>query len=221
MPIPVKNNSISYPSAKERVYQTLKDWIITGILMPGEKVVDTEISQYFEVSRTPVREALQLLSDQRLVDIIPSCGTRVSLLNQEDLAQLYEAIAGINCLALRLACPRIGTSQLQQLDQLNKAFRHEMQNGQYAKVLDADRNFHLHIFTLAGNHYLTDYFNQLVVHANRAEYIFFKSNNTDDLSYETHSRIITLLREQRLDDALRELENNWKSTLTSPTDTQA
>ena len=67
MPLPTGDLSFDRRSAKQKVYETVKDWIIEGQFKPGEKVSDVEIAEYFNVSRTPVREALQLLEAQKLV----------------------------------------------------------------------------------------------------------------------------------------------------------
>lgn len=71
MPIPKKTNVQAPKTARARVYQTLKEWIENNTLKPREKIYDTELASYFEVSRTPVREAMQLLADQKLIEITP------------------------------------------------------------------------------------------------------------------------------------------------------
>ena len=71
MPIPVKTPLEKQKTAKERIYIQLREWIINGTLQPEEKISDQEISQYFSVSRTPAREAIQMLADQKLVEIYP------------------------------------------------------------------------------------------------------------------------------------------------------
>lgn len=53
-------------------------------MKPGEKILDSELASYFNVSRTPVREALQLLQNQKLVCVIPGRATVVADLDVED-----------------------------------------------------------------------------------------------------------------------------------------
>ena len=64
MPIPKKDSALQRKSAKDLVYETLCDWIIRGEMMPGEKLLDTELAAYFNVSRTPVRDAGDPKADQ-------------------------------------------------------------------------------------------------------------------------------------------------------------
>ena len=99
MPIPERTQALQRQSAKSVVYQTVCDWIITGVMKPGEKILDSELASYFNVSRTPVREALQLLQNQRLVCVIPGRATVVADLDVEDFEKCYRPLAEIDALA--------------------------------------------------------------------------------------------------------------------------
>ena len=89
MPSPERPQALQRQSAKSVVYQTVCDWIITGVMKPGEKILDSELASYFNVSRTPVREALQLLQNQKLVCVIPGRTTVVADLDVEDFEKCY------------------------------------------------------------------------------------------------------------------------------------
>ena len=54
MPIPTAPQAETRCTIRERIYQTLLNWIVDGTLQPGEKILDTEIAKYFATSRTPV-----------------------------------------------------------------------------------------------------------------------------------------------------------------------
>ena len=89
MPLPKEQTSFERLSAKQRVYETVKDWIIEGQFKPDEKVSDIEIADYFKVSRTPVREALQLLEAQKLVKSYPGKATLVTDLETDNIEKWY------------------------------------------------------------------------------------------------------------------------------------
>ena len=88
MPIPKKDSALQRKSAKDLVYETLCDWIIRGEMMPGEKLLDTELAAYFNVSRTPVREALQMLETQKLIKVTPGRATTVAGVDKNDIEML-------------------------------------------------------------------------------------------------------------------------------------
>ena len=112
MPIPKTDRALQRKSAKDLVYETLCDWIIRGEMMPGEKLLDTELAAYFNVSRTPVREALQMLETQKLIKVTPGRATTVAGVDKNDIEKCYRPLAEIQGLAARLAAPRLTEAQL-------------------------------------------------------------------------------------------------------------
>ena len=115
MPIPSKTESIQTLSVKDRIYNVVCEWITIGVLKSGEKILDSELAQYFDVSRTPVREAIQMLERQKLVKVIPSRGTIVANIEIEDTEKCYRLLAEIQAFAAEEACERISEEQLQAL----------------------------------------------------------------------------------------------------------
>jgi len=85
MPLPKKTPNSPELNAKDRVYQQLRSWIITGTLAPKEKISDQAIAALFGVGRTPVREALQLLATQEFEEMIPRSATRVTAVATEEV----------------------------------------------------------------------------------------------------------------------------------------
>ena len=65
------------------------NWIITGFLQPGEKILDSELARHFNVSRTPVREAIQILERQKLINVVPGRATvAAEQITEGELAEL-------------------------------------------------------------------------------------------------------------------------------------
>jgi len=210
MPIPQKKESSVRLSAKERIYTTLQQWIVDGTLQPNERLNDAELAKYFSVSRTPVREALQMLNDQNLLHVIPSSGTFVAPINTEDIRHIYELLIDLQLFALKLCSSRITESELQKLTDLNEAFYHCGQTGNAADTINADALFHLYFCEIAGNPYLTQFSRELSIHARRNENLYFGKASTFETSYQNHRRIIDALREGCLARAQEEMKNNWE-----------
>ena len=145
MPIPSKTESIQTLSVKDRIYNVVCEWIITGVLKSGEKILDSELAQYFDVSRTPVREAIQMLERQKLVKVIPSRGTIVANIEIEDTEKCYRLLAEIQAFAAEEACERISEEQL----------------------LSGDTRFHEIIVKVADNEYVEDFSRILQLHISR------------------------------------------------------
>ncbi len=213
MPIPIKKVPIVNTTAKERIYRTLSQWIIDGTLEPDERLNDVELAQYFSVSRTPVREALQLLGEQKLVYIVPSSGTFVAPIDCEDMRYVYELLGGLHALALELCCPKLTEEDLAHLELLNHTFLKAIRSGQTVAAIDADIQFHNFLCELAGNPYLTAFSNQLSLQARRNENHFFQTAEKSVESYESHNRILEALRNKDLAAAQKEIRINWEESI--------
>lgn len=212
MPIPAKNAATKRQSAKMKIYFTLRDWITYGTLEPGERINDQEISEYFEVSRTPVREALQMLESQKLVVIRPNKATYVSTLEMDDLEKWYLPLAHLHALAAQLACRKIKAGAIEELRQIDSRIVAFSQHGDAASTLQEDLRFHNRLLAIADNEFITEFSETLMLHIQRIEYLFFKQPGTAN-SFASHADLLDALEagdEQRAGD---EMMKNWLTTL--------
>ncbi|MEG2697350.1 MAG: GntR family transcriptional regulator [Ruthenibacterium sp.] len=209
MPIPSRHTPLKKVSARTKIHSTLCEWIIDGTLQPGEKVSDTMIADYFETSRTPVREAIQLLADQRLVEIVPGKETRVTMINAHETQQVYSLLGVLHSEAVTLAYPAIDEKVLRQLQEINDNLQHSLRERETAASLQNDRDFHHVFLNLADNCFLTDSIENLLVHVMRVEYLHYANHKYKIASGDEHNRIIAALAMQDLAAAIMETKKNW------------
>jgi DNA-binding GntR family transcriptional regulator len=86
---------------RERVSDMLRDAIVTGELKPGQQLVEMEFASQLGISRAPLREALQILSREGLVETVPYKGTVVRTLTRTDIEELYSLRSVLECFAVR------------------------------------------------------------------------------------------------------------------------
>ena len=209
MPIPNEQSALERKPTKNIVYDTLRDWIVDGTIKSGEKIIDVEVSNYFSVSRTPVREALQMLSEQNLVKIIPNKGTYVTELNKEETHNVYQALCAIHRSVLTLAFPKITPSIVLNLKNINSKLAKCQQEGNYIEMKACDDAFHSVFLDLANNPYLNDFNEQLKIHSARAENTYFLANTSVSKSAEDHERIIAAIEADDLHLAELCMAENW------------
>src|SRR3954452_5033883 len=94
--------------ARDHVYVKLREAIVTAELEPGRQLSENELAARMGVSRTPIREALVRLRDERLVEIAPQLGTFVARISDRQLADAQFAREALECAAIRLAAARAG-----------------------------------------------------------------------------------------------------------------
>ena len=209
MPIPQKSQPIKKLNSKDIVYSTIKEWIVSGTLKPGEKIVDTELAKYFSVSRTPVREALQLLSENLLIEIIPSRGTRVSEINWDEIKECYFLMAELQADVVRLAFPHLTDEDIQTLTKLNQEFAAATADEDINLQSKKDSLFHEYLIEKTNNRYIAQYIHQLQVPIQRIENLYFKTEQHMQNSAQYHQKIIDALQAHHLEDAEEYMRNNW------------
>lgn len=213
MPIPSKTSFEAPKSVKIRIYEALREWIIDGTLQPGEKILDSEISQYFSVSRTPVREAIQMLAEQKLVEIIPGKESRISELESIDIPQTYKMLAVLHTTAVEFAFDKIEREDIENLKEANIKFQEAYKNRDIKGCRAYDDEFHDIILGLAGNDFLTSFCDTLNGHSSRLENIYFsKVGDMEELIHE-HKAIIKALEDRDLEKAKEYMRSNWLHTI--------
>ena len=98
-----------------QVYATLRQAIVRGDVEPGRQLSENELAAEFGVSRTPVREALARLRDDRLVEIVPQLGTFVSPINPQAVADAQFIREALECAAVRRAAELAGEDDIAHL----------------------------------------------------------------------------------------------------------
>ena len=102
-------------ATRDRVYLTLREAITTAALRPGRRLSENELARDLGVSRTPIREALALLREERLIAIVPQLGTFVTRISSRAVADAAFVREALECSAVRLAAERIGPDALEGL----------------------------------------------------------------------------------------------------------
>lgn len=105
------------------VAQQLRSLIVEGGIAPGQKLNERELAFRLQVSRTPLREALKLLTAEGLVEHLPNRGATVVQLSADDVAHAFEVMAALEGMSGELACARISDVEIAELQALNYEMR--------------------------------------------------------------------------------------------------
>ena len=100
----------------------LRQLIVEGVIEPGAKLNERELSERLQVSRTPLREAIRTLAAEGLVDLLPNRGAVAVQFSPQDVAHTFELIAGLEALSGELAAQRITEPELAEI----RALHYEM-----------------------------------------------------------------------------------------------
>ena len=161
----LSSRSLKRPqSLQEQAYQALRTAILSGELVPGQRLVETQLAQMMQVSRTPVREALRQLQQGDLV--VDDQGVlKVATFTSEDARKLYECRLALENVAVNEACRNISDEHLAQIERLIQKAE-KLLNAKPTKLtnfqlLDLDYQFHRAITQGSNNEWLVALLDQL------------------------------------------------------------
>lgn len=211
MPIPVNHTKPVRTTAKLHAFNQLQQWIIDGTLQPDEKLNDIELAQALGVSRTPIRESLQLLESQGFVTMQPGRATQVTPVEKEDINNLLPPLSVLQALAAELASPNMNEEVLSLLEEKNREFAEALQEKQFTTALRIDEEFHQLIVDTANNPYIHSMVEMLQAHVRRLFY--YEKIILREYSVEQHGNLIRAFRENNTKELAEVMRANWIYTI--------
>lgn len=140
----------------DRIRQSLEQDIVTGALPPGARLDEVRLAERFEVSRTPVREALMQLAASGLVDIRPRQGALVAALGLKRMVEMFEVMAELEGLCARLAARRMSAAERADLQRLHADTRRFVEADDPDAYYAANLDFHEAIYAGSHNAFLAE-----------------------------------------------------------------
>ena len=174
----------------DEVFDRLRDSIVRGELVPGEKVRDGELAARLGLSRTPVREALARLADIGLVEAKPGVYTRITTLDRRDVENTLAVLRSLDQLAVEAAVPVMTDEDLGRMREANRDFERAIGADDAAAALAADDRFHAVPLAAAGNPVLSRIVEQLHPQIHRVLHREFSTLLGGGDTIEHHDRLV-------------------------------
>jgi DNA-binding GntR family transcriptional regulator len=201
-------------TASEHVYTILKQWILSGELTPGERIDQDAIASRLELSKMPVRSAIEKLAAQDLVVMHSHRGATVSSLTEEHLDDIYLVRCNLEGLTVKLATERMMPHDITNLTGMireQEALALQT-NSDIEPILVANREFHMYIYRLAQRPVLLTIIERLWEQSERYRRILLSEVGMVDGSINEHRRLVDLMSQKRADEASQFLiEHNRKT----------
>lgn len=208
MPIPTDAPIPQRRLLRDDVYRSIRDAIVRGQLAPGEQLRDQELGAWLQVSRTPVREALQRLAQAGLVVAEPGRMTRVAPENPEAVVNARQIAAQLHALAMSLAFAKLSAPDLVEMETANERLRAALSSSDIDAAVAADDAFHEVALSRSGNPLIPDHLEVVTATLRRAEYLHFDSVK-GSASPEQHAEIIAAVGSGDLERAVALTCENW------------
>ena len=130
---------------RDEVFTSLRDAILNGRFEPGERLVEKELAQQMEISRTPIREAFRKLELEGLVTYAPRKGVIVVGVSSSDALEIYTIRAVLEGLAAKLAANNISNEELATLKKTLTKMKECIEKNKIDALISLHANFHTSI----------------------------------------------------------------------------
>jgi GntR family transcriptional regulator, rspAB operon transcriptional repressor len=150
-------------SLSDEAYFRIRDLIVSLELVPGAIVNERELMERLGLGRTPVREALRALAQDKLVEVYPRRGIFVSSVNVRDLASLSEVRALLESNAAALAATRATPAERAAAAALIDEVERAAGERDERRLIDLDQRIHRHVYRCAHNSFLEETLNHYYV----------------------------------------------------------
>ena len=189
----------------QRVYEAMRDRILANELTPLAYVREEELATAMQVSRTPIREALNRLASEGFLERMPHRGFRVARRSIEELSHVYTVLQALELVACELAFPNITPADLTRLEEANAGFAAAIAANDVPTAVDLNDRFH-HLFAeQSGNPVLSRLLDDLRQQVHRLEVLDFSAVllESDDENQTTISRDTWVKQHANFIEALR------------------
>lgn len=215
--LPVKLDA--YKPLREVVFESLREAIITGLLRPGERLMEVQVAEELGVSRTPVREAIRKLELEGLVVMLPRRGAYVAGISVKDIADVFEVRAALEALAASLAAERITDAELEDLERSLVEITKISDTQDIGTIVARDTSFHDIIYRASRNSWLIQIISNLQDQIQRFRMTTLSRPGRTKEAVEEHKKIVEAISDRNSELAAQlareHIENAESSLLNS------
>jgi DNA-binding GntR family transcriptional regulator len=174
-------------SLDENIARSLRDSILVGDLLPGARLRQEQLAAHFQVSRIPIREALQQLEAEGLIQFAPRRGARVAVLSSAEIKEMFEMRAALEGLLIEKAVPELTEDDFAAAETLLR----KMENiGSYKRWVEMNGEFHEGLYRAANRPLILAQVERLRNNAGRYIRLNVATFRKHDVAAREHAQIL-------------------------------
>ena len=194
------------------VYEAIKDKILRMELKGGEPLVEEDLAREFDVSRTPIRDALKRLEHDGFVTIIPYRGSVVREITEGDIVEIYTIRQALESICVKNAVPIISEANIRQMEDDWKKSIEEFECQDYHKSADAGNQIHHMLICVGGSRRILQIINNLREQTQQLSIMASSLPGRMEKSNKEHKAIINAVKERDAQKASKLMEEHIYST---------
>lgn len=186
----------------EKVYDTLKQMIIDGVIKPGERIIETEYSNKFQISRTPIREAIRMLELEGLVESQTTGGVIVKTLTREEISEIYKIRIALESLIIEEIIKKINNQDIKKLEKVLKNTKKAFEVKDIEKVFSLFTEFNQILYDIASLPKVTGMINNINLYLKRFRKLSIDNPSRKEEAFEDHVQILEAIKNKELSTAI-------------------
>lgn len=195
------------------VYASIRDAIVRAELAPGARLSENELAEQMGVSRTPIREALGRLRDDRLVDVVPQLGTFVAKIGAQGISDAQFIRESLECAAVRRAAELAGEEDIADLEENLRSQDRAAEAGDLDAWYLLDDAYHRALCDLSGHPIVWSVSDRAKSHLNRLRRISLTMPDYMPVMLDEHRGIVAAIAERDPDSAEDALRSHLRTVL--------
>ena len=192
----------------DKAYKAIREYIVREDLKPGFRLSQSKISEQLGISKTPIKNALIRLEKQGLVNIAPRKGTYIASFSKEDVIEVYDVRAGLECMAIRMGKHNFDKKILARLDKLSQNIVTYIENKNYKKYIQPDAEFHSLLVELSKNSRLIKFYSTLKYQMYMIRKQVADLPGRPEGYYMDHKEIFNALKDGKAESAIKILNKH-------------
>lgn len=197
-----------YMPLRDVVFKTLRQAILKGELVPGERLMEIQLAKRLGVSRTPIREAIRKLELEGLVLMIPRKGAEVAGITEKSLRDVLEVRKALEELAIDLACKRMSDEEIEELKAAETRFHAAIESSDPILIAQTDEAYHDIIFKGTKNDKLVYILNNLREQMYRYRLEYVKDAKKWEMLMTEHDKIFNAVKSRNADEAKKHIREH-------------
>jgi DNA-binding GntR family transcriptional regulator len=195
----------------DEIADRLRTLILTGELEPRSRINEIELCDLFGTSRTPLREAIKILSSEGLLELLPNRGAHVAILNGAEIDDMIQVIAGLEVVAAELACQRISDDEVQAIAEDTLSMEEAWKKRDEPRYFMLNRAIHEAIMSASGNQTLQTVYANLSSRIQRMRYTAHKTDEQWKVAVEEHAEMVVLLKARKAEELAQLMKKHIRS----------
>ncbi len=189
-----------YKNLKEKAYFLIKEMIVNGQFKPNEHIEEKVLAGLINMSKTPIREAINTLEQEGWVQIVPRKGIFISEITLKDIKDIFQVRENIEPLILEMSFANLDDRRLMAL---REGFISNEELSQ-KKLDEMDHELHQYILEACNNRHIIKMMENVYEHNQRLRFLLEKTTERRESTLEEHIKILDALLAKDLEKAREE-----------------